>query len=418
MIQFSRHILSNGLTVIIHEDDSTPLVAFNTVYNVGSKDEEETKTGFAHLFEHLMFSGSENVVDFDAPIQLAGGENNAFTNADLTNFYEILPAENIETAMWLESDRMKALKISDHAFEVQRKVVVEEFKETALNQPYSDVWHLLTDLCYKDHPYKWPTIGKDISHIQNASISDVKAFYNKFYVPSNAVVVIAGNIKERQALELMNKWFADIPNGTHHNRNLKQESAITTKRTKVKHADVPQDAFWLAFPMPNRLHPDYYALDLLSDALAAGRSSRFYQRLYKMNNMFSSIDAYLTGSMDNGLFIIECKMMEGSSVEEGKKAVWKELNELKEKSLGEEELQKLKNKTESALIYSEVNILNKAMNLAYFEVLNKAELINEQAEAYKLVTTQKIQEVALAIFSEDRVCELNYLKKSPVSTEA
>ena len=408
MITFERLKLSNGLRVIIHEDKSTPMVAVNVVYNVGSKYEEPDKTGFAHLFEHLMFGGSVNIPDFDDHIQDAGGENNAFTNTDLTNFYEVLPTENIETALWLESDRMLQLRFSKKSLETQKKVVIEEFKETCLNEPYGDMWHHLSKLCYKVHPYQWPTIGKDMSHIAEATLDQVKTFFYQYYRPDNAVIVLAGNIEIKKGVELVEKWFGSIPAGHFTKPTYLYEQPQTSFRQDVLRQDVPHDAVYQGYHMAGRLDDGFYACDLLSDVLANGRSSRFYQRLYKEQELFSTIDAFISGTVDPGLFIIEGKTMPGISMEKAKKAIRLELDMLKNELISEHELSKLKNSVESSLLYSEVSALNKAISLAYFEVLGDAEMINIEAERYHNVTAEDIRNAAQTVFREENCSEVLY----------
>ncbi|MBK9255493.1 MAG: insulinase family protein [Saprospiraceae bacterium] len=411
MIAFKKFVLDNGLKVIVHEDHSSPMVAFNIAYNVGSKDEDPEKTGFAHLFEHLMFGGSENIKDFDGPIQNAGGENNAFTNADLTNFYEVLPAENLEVAFWLESDRMKKLNFSKRVLNSQKKVVIEEFKETCLNEPYGDMWHHLSGLAYKVHPYMWPTIGKDMSHISNATLEDVESFFYNFYRPNNAVLVVTGNTTADEVLLLAEKWFGDIPSGNTFRTNYQAEPEQNEKRSLILHARVPNDAIYLAFHMEGRLHTDYFACDLLSDVLANGRSSRFYRKLFKEQQLFSTIDAFISGSTDPGLFIIEGKPMPGVSIEKSMEAIWIELELIRNEEIDAIELAKLKNSLESSLVFSEVSILNKAISLAYFEILGNADFINEEPERYQQLTAEDISNAARKIFRPSNMSELIYLAK-------
>jgi len=408
MITYERFKLANGLTVIIHEDKSTPMVAVNVVYNVGSKYEEPDKTGFAHLFEHLMFGGSINIPDFDDHIQDAGGENNAFTNTDLTNFYEVLPAENIETALWLESDRMLQLRFSKKSLDTQKKVVIEEFKETCLNEPYGDMWHHLSRLCYKVHPYQWPTIGKDMSHIAEATLDQVKTFFYHYYRPDNAVLVLAGNIDVKKGIQLVEKWFGSIPAGQYTKPNYLYEPPQIEFRQDILRQDVPHDAVYQGYHMAGRMDDGFYACDLLSDVLANGRSSRFYQRLYKEQELFSTIDAFISGTVDPGLFIIEGKTMPGISMEKAKKAIKLELDMLKNDLISEQELSKLKNSVESSLLYSEVSVLNKAISLAYFEVLGDADMINIEAERYHNVTAEDIRNAAQQVFREENCSEVLY----------
>lgn len=411
MIEFSRFELSNGLKVLVHEDDSTPMAAVNLLYNVGSRDESPEKTGFAHLFEHLMFGGSANVPDFDEPIQKAGGENNAFTNNDITNFYELMPAENLEIALWLESDRMLSLNFDEEVLDVQRKVVIEEFKETCLNQPYGDAWHHLSELAYKVHPYRWPTIGIVPKHVEDATMEDVKEFFFKFYRPNNAILVIAGNVSVADIKEKVEKWFGDIPRGNVPERRLPKEPAQAKFARKLQQANVPVDALYLAFHCPSRTDDNFYATDLLTDVLSNGPSSRLYRRLLKEQKLFSSIDCYITGNVDPGLLIIEGKPADGVTLETCSDAIWKEIKELKRELISERELQKLKNKIESSLVFSEANILNKAINLAFFELLGDAHQINNEVDLYEKVTTADIQKMAKELLTEENCSELFYKAK-------
>ena len=412
MITFSKFELDNGLKVIVHEDKSTPLVAINVLYNVGARDESPDKTGFAHLFEHLMFGGSANIPEFDEPMQMAGGENNAFTSNDITNFYNVVPRENIETVFWLESDRMLQLAFSKQSLDVQRKVVVEEFKETCLNEPYGDVWHLLSELAFKKHPYRWPTIGKVPKHVQDATLEDVKDFFYKYYRPNNAILTVAGNINEEAVKVLCEKWFGNIPKGNVPKRNIPQEPKQAKFQQLVKTANVPVDALYLAFHMSGRNEADYYATDLLSDILCNGSSSRLYRRLYKDQKLFNQIDAYVTGSLDPGLLVVEGKPLDSVSLEQGKAAIWKELEILKSEKIAEVELQKYKNKFESSIIFSEMSILNKAINLSFYEVLGDANLINQETEKFLNVTVDDIYRVANEVLTEENCSELYYRKQT------
>ena len=411
MIAFERIVLGNGLTVIIHEDFSTPMVAVNVVYNVGSKHENPNHTGFAHLFEHLMFGGSKHIPDFDTPIQDAGGENNAFTNTDLTNFYEVLPAQNVETALWLESDRMLQLRFSKKSLNTQKKVVIEEFKETCLNEPYGDMWHHLSALCYTRHPYQWPTIGKHLDHIADATIDQVVVFFEQYYKPENAVVVLAGNITISKGFELVQKWFGDIPKGNFKKNALEVEPVQSTPRQKILTQNVPHEAIYQGYHMGTRLSDSYYACDLLSDVLANGRSSRFYQKLYKEQQLFSTIDAFISGTTDPGLFIIEGKTMPSISIDQAKDAIRTELNILQNDKIPDRELTKLKNAVESSLTFSEVSALNKAISLAYFEVLGDANLINEEAKRYQEITADDLRDTAQNVFKPENCSEVIYFQQ-------
>lgn len=393
------------------------MAAVNVLYNVGARDESPERTGFAHLFEHLMFGGSANIPDFDDPIQRAGGENNAFTNNDITNFYDILPAENLETALWLESDRMLSLNFDELVLDVQRKVVLEEFKETCLNQPYGDVWHHISDMAYKVHPYRWPTIGKIPRHVEEATLQDVKSFFYRYYRPNNAILAISGPVKLENIKQLVEKWFGDIPKGEVPQRMLPQEPPQVAFQQRINQANVPVDALYLAFHTPSRSERDYYVTDLLSDVLGNGQSSRLYSRLLKERELFTSIDCYLTGSIDPGLLIIEGKPAEGVTLEEAEAAIWSELEQLKEALIPERELEKLQNKIESTLAFSEMNVLNKAINLAFFELLGDANLINEEAALYRSVTAADIQRLAQMIFVKENCSELYYKANAPKEQE-
>lgn len=411
MIEFERYKLQNGLTVILHKDESTPLVAVNILYKVGSRNESEHKTGFAHLFEHLMFGGSENIPDFDTPIQEAGGDNNAFTNNDLTNFYDIVPAENIETALWLESDRMLKLKFDQRSLDIQKKVVIEEFKETSINRPYGDFWHELSALAFKKHPYRWPTIGLKTEHIEEADLNDVIDFFNRYYHPGNAILVISGNQDLEQSRALIDKWFTPIPKAPSLGSHYEQEPDQEEFRQKKLVQKLPSPAIYMAFHMPERTHKDFGIYDLLSDVLSNGKSSRFYTKLVKKTKIFSHLDAYITASMDPGLFIIEAKLDKNSDIEAARNLIWQELSLLKSELVDAEELQKLKNNLISSICFSEVSILHKAINLAYFEMLGKADWINQQEEEYSYIVAEDLQRVAISLFRKENCSELIYEKK-------
>jgi predicted Zn-dependent peptidase len=401
--------------VLLHEDKSTPMVAVNILYDIGSKDENPEKTGFAHLFEHLMFGGSANIPDFDDPIQMAGGENNAFTNSDMTNFYEVLPAENLEVALWLESDRMLSLNFDEKVLDTQRKVVVEEFKETCLNEPYGDVWHHISDLAYKVHPYRWPTIGLEPKHVEDARMDDVKDFFFKFYRPNNAILVIAGNVEPAKTLMLVEKWFGDIPAGEVPVRRLQSEPPQPVFREKIVEAKVPVDALYLIFHTCARIHPDFYAVDLLSDVLASGPSSRLYRRLLKEKKLFSHIDCYITASNDPGLLIVEGKPSDGVSMEVAEAAIWDEIAQLTDQPIAQQELEKIVNKSESSLVFSEVTVLNKAINLAFFELVGDASIINREVNLYQNVTVEEMQRVAKEVFKKENCSRLIYKATLPKS---
>ncbi|MCD7817045.1 MAG: insulinase family protein, partial [Bacteroides sp.] len=354
MISVNRYSLPNGLRIVHHEDDSTQMVALNLLYKVGARDEDPEHTGFAHLFEHLMFGGSVHIPDYDTPVQNAGGENNAWTNNDITNYYITLPYQNVETGFWLESDRMLSLDFSPHSLEVQRQVVIEEFKQRNLNQPYGDTSHLIREMAYQDHPYRWPTIGKEISHIANATLEEVKAFFYRFYAPNNAILAVSGHISFEETIRLAEKWFGPIPAREVPVRNLPVEKPQTSIRRKTVTRNVPVDVLYMAFHMCNRLHPDYQVFDMLTDLLANGRSSRLIQSLVISQKTFTSIDAYISGSLDEGLLQITGKPAAGISLKEAEQAVWQELEKLKNIPINETELEKVKNRYESEQIFNNI----------------------------------------------------------------
>lgn len=411
MIKFSKFTLDNGLKVIVHQDKSTPIVAFNMLYNVGARDENENQTGFAHLFEHLMFGGSINIPNFDEPLQRVGGTNNAFTSNDITNYYITLPKDNIETAFWLESDRMLSLAFTKKSLEVQRSVVIEEFKQNYLNQPYGDVWLLLRPLAYEVHPYKWATIGKEISHIENATMDDVKSFFYKYYTPNNAILSIAGDVELEEIKRLCKKWFGSIPPGKINKRALPKEPVqIEPKRLKVER-NVPANAIYKAYKMCNRIHKDYYATDLLSDVLSLGKSSRLHVSLVKEQQLFSEINAYILGSADEGLLIINGILSDNVSFEKAEEAILLELEKIKEKEVEQNELNKVKNKIESTNTFSETSVLNKAMNLAISELTEDANNVNTEIEKYQRVTSKDIFRLANSLLREENCSTLIYAKK-------
>jgi zinc protease len=409
MIQFEKFTLANSLRVIVHQDLSTPMAVMNIMYDVGARDEDPEKTGFAHLFEHLMFGGSVNIPDYDEPLQMAGGDNNAYTTNDLTNYYIQLPAENLETAFWLESDRMLSLAFGEKSLETQRKVVCEEFKEHYLNKPYGDVQQKLRELAYKKHPYRWMTIGKELSHIENAKLEDVKNFFFRHYRPVNAVMVVAGNVTTEKVKALAEKWFGDIPAGEPYKRNLPQEPEQTEERKLEVKANVPLDAFYKCWHMPGRLDRRYYIIELLTDILSGGGSSRLYQSLVKEKQLFSNIDCHHFGSTDNGLVIIEGKLVKGIKKEDAEKAVEMELDKIKTELVSEQELQKVKNKTESMIAFEDMSVMSRATSLAYYEILGDAEWMNTELEKYASVTTGDILEESRNIFRKENSNTLYYL---------
>ncbi|PKP03538.1 MAG: peptidase M16 [Bacteroidetes bacterium HGW-Bacteroidetes-6] len=408
MLQFEKFTLNNGLKVLIHNDISTPMAVVNILYGVGARDEDENRTGFAHLFEHLMFGGSINIPEFDIPIEQAGGENNAFTNNDFTNYYISLPAGNIETAFWLESDRMLNLAFSEKSLEVQRKVVIEEFKQRYLNHPYGDAWLHLRPLAFKKHPYRWATIGKEIGHIENATMDDVKAFYSKWYNPGNAILTVASPLDSKTVLPLIEKWFGGIEKTHSAIHNVPNEPKQTEKRTLVLERDVPFRSIYRAWHMPERLHPDYKVCDLISDLLSNGPSSRLYQNLVKKRNLFSNLNAYIAGDFDPGLFLIQGELSDGKTFDEAIEAIDNEINRIIAGDFSDHELQKVKNKIESAFEFSKTSILNKAMNLSIYEWMGDAALINSEVENYKKISRDDITKVAREIFCNNNLSELFY----------
>lgn len=408
MIQFQEFTLDNGLQVIVHEDHTSPVAVLNILYNVGSRDEEEAHTGFAHLFEHLMFSGSVNIPVYDEPLQRVGGENNAFTSPDITNYYLSLPAQNIETGFWLESDRMLSLAFSENGLEVQRKVVVEEFKQNYLNQPYGDVWLKLRPLAYKEHPYKWATIGKEISHIEEATMDIVKAFFKKHYSPSNAILVVAGDVTFSRAKGLAEKWFGPIPAGEKYERNIKKEPPQTEPRVLEVSADVPLSAIYKTYHMPARTEQDYYAVDLVSDMLGRGKSSRLYEQLVKEQKLFNSISASVSGSIEAGLLMIQGKLNEGVDLQQANAAIEAINQELMNQLVDEQELNKVKNQAEASIVFSEIELLNRAMNLAYGKLLGDANFVNTEGEKLQAVTPQDIQRCARQVLSPNNCSTLLY----------
>jgi predicted Zn-dependent peptidase len=412
MIHYNKFTLANGLRVIVHEDPTTPMAVVNVLYDVGARDENPEKTGFAHLFEHLMFGGSVHIPDYDEPLQRAGGENNAYTTNDLTNYYIQLPAENLETAFWLESDRMLSLAFSKKSLEVQRKVVSEEFREHYINKPYGDVWKRLRELCYTTHPYRWMTIGRELSHIEHASLQEVKAFFREHYNPSNAILVVGGHVKTEAVRALAEKWFGDIPSGTRFMRALPAEPVQTAARAERVTAEVPLNALYKCYPIFSRLDPRYYAADLITDVLSGGSSSRLYEKLVKERKLFSSLDCYHLGSLDPGLVTIEGKLVEGVAMEEADRAVEAELEAISREPVGDHELEKVKNRVESLIAFEDMSLLSRCNNLAYYELLGDAGLMNSEMSRYEAVTAHQMREVAAEIFAPEHSNTLYYYARN------
>jgi zinc protease len=412
MIKFEKFTLDNGLRVLVHEDKSTPMAVVNVLYDVGAKDENPEKTGFAHLFEHLMFGGSINIPVYDEPLQTAGGENNAFTTNDLTNYYCQLPAENIETAFWLESDRMLSLAFSKKSLEVQRKVVCEEFKEHYINKPYGDVWHKLRNLVYTTHPYKWMTIGASLKHVEDATLEDVKAFFKKHYNPSNAILVVAGNVEVDAIKTLAEKWFGPIPAGEKYNRDLPVEPKQTAPKTLEVKADVPLDALYKCWHIYPRTDDRYYTADLISDILSGGGSSRLYQSLVKEQQLFSNLDCYHMGSTDAGLMVIEGKLVKGVDIKKAEAAVNAEIKKMQATGITVEELEKVKNKTESTMAFEDMSVMNRASSIAMYELLGDADLMNSELEKYRAVTAADIVAETNIIFDDNNCSTMYYLSNN------
>ena len=408
MVDYTDFTLDNGLRVLVHEDASVPLAVVDVLYNVGSRDEDEHKTGFAHLFEHLMFGGSRHIPSYDEPLQRVGGENNAFTSPDITNYYITLPSDNLETAFWLESDRMLSLSFDPDVLEVQRSVVIEEYKQNYLNQPYGDAMMKLKALAYQVHPYRWPTIGQDIAHIEQATLDDVKAFFYRYYLPNNAILVVAGNVKADEVKRLAQKWFGPIPRGEDYRRELPQEPAQSDRRVLEIEADVPVNALYKAYHMPERTHEAYTSVDLLSDILGRGKSSRLYEALVNENPIFSSLSAYVTGSLEPGLLIVQGKINQDISLEEANQAVNAVMADMQQTLVKEEELSKVKNQAESSVIFGEIDLFNRALNLANATLMGNPNLVNQESEKIQAVVPKDIQLQARSVLDEDNSSTLFY----------
>lgn len=409
MINFEKFTLGNGLRVIVHEDESTPMAVVDVIYDVGARDENPEKTGFAHLFEHLMFGGSMNIPSYDEPLQMAGGENNAFTTNDLTNYYSQLPAENIETAFWLESDRMLSLAFSKKSLDVQRKVVMEEFKEHYINKPYGDAWHKFMDLSFKVHPYRWMTIGKDLKHIEAATLDEVKQFFWKHYTPQNAVLVVAGHVKPAQVKALSEKWFGSIPAGEKYQHLIPHEPIQENPRHLEVKSDVPFDALYKGWHIASRTNPRYYVADLITEILGGGGSSRLFQALVKEKKMFSNISCYHLGSTDEGLLVITGKLVKGVRIQEADEAVYTELEKLMNQGVLDTELEKVKNRTESAMTFEDMSLTNRAASLAMYELLGDPNLINTELGNYQKVSALDILNESRLIFNRNNCNTMYYL---------
>jgi zinc protease len=411
MINFTRFNLDNGLRVLVHEDRSTSLVAMNLLYDVGSRDEDPSKTGLAHLFEHLMFGGTPDIPDFDTPLQLAGGENNAFTNSDITNFYITLPAENIETAFWLESDRMSCLDFSKKSLEVQKNVVVEEFNQRYLNYPYGDSILYLKPLAYKVHPYRWSTIGMEPSHIRNVNLSNIQDFFYSHYAPNNAILTLAGKITLLKAMKLADKWFGNIEYRKINRRELPAEPEQTEERISTIERDVPASAIYKAWHVTGARKEGFYECDLITDILSGGESGRLSLKLVKRKKLFSDIDAFITADIDPGLLILQGKLMKETSLQEANNAIIEVIDELKHRYVSAREMEKVKNKYESSAIYESTSVLNKAMNLAYYEHLGNPDLINCETDLYRKTDKHNVIETARKYLTASNCSTLFYKSK-------
>jgi predicted Zn-dependent peptidase len=408
MIEYKKFILKNGLTLLTHRDASSPLAVVNVLYKAGARDENPEKTGFAHLFEHLMFSGSKNVKSFDGELQIAGGENNAFTCNDYTNYYITLPKENIETALWIESDRMLHPNITQQNLDTQRSVVIEEFNQRYLNQPYGDVWLLLRPLAYKIHPYRWATIGKNIEHIKNATLDDVKHFFDAHYFPGNAILSIVADIEHEKIYELVEKWFDEIPDRPNIPHKIPEEPQQEELRVLEVERDVPLTYIYKAYKMCNRKNPDYYVCDMITDILASGQSSRFYQNLVKNTDLFVGANAFISGDIDDGLLIVSAHLLPNIDITAAETAIDKEIENMRTTFVSEYELEKVKNKIISAQIFSETSILNKAMILGYYEMLGNIDLMNTELDYYRAITADDILRVSKNVFADERCSKLYY----------
>jgi zinc protease len=411
MVNFKRFTLENGLKVLVHEDNSTPLVAMNTLYDVGSKDENPDMTGLAHLFEHLMFGGSVNIPEYDKPLQMVGGENNAFTNNDITNYYLTIPSENIETGFWLESDRMLGLDFSQKNLETQKSVVIEEFNQRYLNQPYGDAILKLRPLAYKVHPYRWPAIGRDINHVANVDLEHITEFFFSHYAPNNAILTITGNITFDSAVKLASRWFGSIPKRNISPRNLPVEPVQNEERSITIESDVPSDALYKVWHIGPRKSPDFHALDLITDLLAGGESGRLQTKLVRDKKLFSEINTYLTSDVEPGLVMLQGKLMKGVDIRNADESVNDIIKGLREINHIEEEMEKVRNKFESSTVFSNTSILNKAVNLAHYELLDNPDQINQEVELYRKVTSEMVAETAERYFRSSN-CSTLYYKSS------
>lgn len=411
MITYEKQRLRNGLTVIANRDRASRMAAVNILYKVGARNENPERTGLAHLFEHLMFRGTHDIPDFDTPVQMACGDNNAFTNNDYTDFYITLPVANIETALWLESDRMTGLNLSEEAIEVEKRVVIEEFRQRYLNQPYGDQNMLLRDMVYTRHPYRWATIGLSPDHIEKASPEEIRDFYRRFYHPSNAILSVSADIAPERVFELAEKWFAHIGQTQYEIAPIEQEPKQTEARRREVERDVPATTITIAFQMGDRLSRDFFLGDMTSDLLAGGDSARLYERLIKRKRLFASVNAYISGDVDRGMFVFTGQLLPSTSEAEAEAAIWEEIEELKSGKITEYELEKVKNKFEANTLFGELNVMNKAMNLGYYQMIGDLELINREVEIYRSLTAQDVAEFSQRTFIAENSSTLIYRAK-------
>ena len=411
MITFEKHTLANGLQVAANRDRCSKMAALNLLYKVGARNENPEQTGFAHLFEHLMFRGTRRIPNFDAPVQMACGENNAFTNNDYTDYYITLPTPNIETAFWLESDRMTGLSLSRRKLETEKRVVIEEFNQRYLNQPYGDMTKLLREMVYRVHPYRWCAIGRTPEHVAAATLEDAERFYRRYYRPSNAILSVSGDIEPEQVFAMAERWFGEIPDTPAHHDPLPAEPMQTSARRLKVDRDVPATAITIAFPMGGRLSRDYYLLDLISDLLSGGESARLYDSLIRRSRLFSAINAYITGDIDPGMFIITGQIMEGVSEQQAEEVLWEELRQLQEVAVGGYELEKVKNKFEAGVMFGELNVMNKAMNIGYYLMLGHPDLINSETDIFRSINAYDIIRESRRIFRPELSSTLIYRKR-------
>ena len=411
MITYDKTTLSNGLTVIANRDRASRMAAVNILYKAGARNENPTRTGLAHLFEHLMFRGTHQVPDFDTPVQMACGENNAFTNNDYTDFYITLPCDNIETALWLESDRMTGLNLSEEACQIEKRVVIEEFRQRYLNQPYGDLNMLLRSMVYKTHPYRWATIGISPEHIEQASIEEIHDFYQRFYHPSNAILSVSGDFEAEKVFALAEKWFGGITDKAYPIAPIPQELAQTEARRLEVEREVPATTIVIAFHMDNRLSHDFFLGDMTSDLLAGGDSARLYERLIKIKRMFASVNAYISGDVDSGMFVFTGQLLPTTTEAEAEAAFWEEIDELKSGKISDYELEKVKNKFEANTLFGELNVMNKAMNLGYYQMIGDLPLINREVEIYRSLTRDEVADFSRRTFTKENSSTLIYRAK-------